>query len=289
MNKIRIIDNLSLDLDIMSAYIKYGNLKRLPYKKRNDGVVNILGTGPSLKNSLNTILKDDGIIPNVALNDFALSALFEQLRPRYYMFLDPAYFINSDSISDRDSGIRENVFNNIKEITNWEMTLIIPATVARSGWIEKNICNPLIDYLPVCFADLTLVDSNKFYKMLEKNRAAKFQNVLAAAIYVCINLGYDEIRLFGAEHSWTKDLRVNDQNQVCTVYKHFYEEEEILVPWMTSKNTPFTMDSIMNAFYKVFRAYSLLAKYAEMKSCKVINYTPDSFIDAFERKVLIKQ
>ena len=39
-------------------------------------------------------------------------------------------------------------------------------------------------------------------------------NVSIGAIYSAILNGYKEINLLGLEHSWMKDIRVNDKNEV---------------------------------------------------------------------------
>ena len=47
------------------------------------------------------------------------------------------------------------------------------------------------------------------------------QNVLVAAIYISLNLGYKNIYLLGADHSWAHDVSVNDDNQLCLNDRHF--------------------------------------------------------------------
>ena len=282
MNRARVIKRLSLALDYISASLKSYTKIRLPYKKRCDGVINVLATGPSLNEYLSRLKSGEASGAFFVMNDFALSDAYMQIKPRYYIMVDPAYFMSEDAITDRDRDIITKVFGSINDNTTWEMELIIPSSFYGNNF-KRHITNKMVRLTPVNFCQLTQVDDPWYYKMLSTNKAASFSNVLGAAIYVCVNLGYSEIRLYGADHSWTNDIRVNDQNQVCTVYRHFYEDEEELVPWRTADNKIFEMHQVLQALASHFLTYKLLNKYARMKSCKIINCTPGSYIDAFER------
>ncbi|MFM7105462.1 MAG: hypothetical protein ACKOW8_08055 [Flavobacteriales bacterium] len=113
------------------------------------------------------------------------------------------------------------------------------------------------------------------------------QNVLVAALCTAINMDYKSIRLYGADHDWHRTLHVNDTNVLCLKHVHFYEDEQEVkyVPFYKGmhNNETFRMDEIFAAWAKVFQGYHNIAAYARKRGVKILNATPNSFVDAFER------
>lgn len=285
MNRIELVENLSLLLDCILALPNFLSKYRLPISNSKRGEINILGTGPSLKESLKSINSQARKVDSFAMNDFAISELFLDAKPTYYILVDEAYWLSETYIQKKDHERRKMVFDNLLSKTDWKLELFIPSNVFKQKTLAFLEENHNIIIRPINLASLSLVDKGLYYKLLSLNIAASFNNVLAVAIYIAINLGYETINIYGAEHSWTKDIRVNDKNQVCTISRHFYEEEEKLVPWMTSDNKNMEMQTILLYLQRHFRAYKLLNKYALMHSVEIINRTPNSFIDAFKREL----
>ena len=254
---------------------------RLSYRGNQPGVINVLGTGPSLSQSIEKLLKEDDS-KAIAVNDFASSDLFFSIKPSYYILVDNAYWQPEEMCTPKDVELRNKTFNSFK-LVNWQMTLIIPSEVFSRGSVQLSLSNNNISYLPIVRTNIQYTGSNRFYEYLKKNYGGYFNNILACAIYSAINIGYKKIHIYGAEHSWTKDIRVDSNNRVCTIKRHFFEDDSELIPWLNSDGTPFTMDVILYSLASTFKAYGLLRKYADWMGVEVINYTPDSFIDAFKR------
>ncbi len=258
----------------------------LRYKGSRNEVINILGTGPSLQEILPrlTSLNKSGE-KFFAVNDFAKSDAFLSLRPCYYTFIDPAYW--ADKTNEEDANNREEVYKRINELTTWELTIFIPVVFFKTGYLQQKINNSYINI--VAFNNIGFYPSEtKFYEFILKRNwgIVSTGNVLGAALYLSLNLGYKEIHIFGAEHSWTKDLRVNDLNQVCTIKRHFYKSNNVeeLVPWRDYDTHIFKMYEILQDLSHPFLGYLFLNWYSTRLGSKVYNYTPESFIDAFERK-----
>lgn len=260
---------------------------KLQSRVDNKGTINILGTGPSLTDSLSVLLSSGVSDSFMVLNDFAVSPKFQAVKPEFYIFKDPAYFLPDNIISERDKENREKVFHVINEI-EWDMTVIIPSIYYNKDFLEYFSGNQQISILPINTLQIEYVNTAKYYKRLNKNLIAPIgNNILGLAIYAAIQLGFKEVNIFGAEHSWTKDIRVNNQNQVCTIYKHFFENDSELVPWRKAGvDEVFKMHEILKLLSNTFEGYYVIEKYAKLNHVNVYNYTPDSFVDAFERKVL---
>jgi hypothetical protein len=112
------------------------------------------------------------------------------------------------------------------------------------------------------------------------------QNVLVAAIYLGIEIGFKKIYLMGADHSWHEELIVSKDNIVCFKPKRFSDKEEAsLVPFlMHDKSTRAAkMHEIFDAFTKVFVGYHNLEEYSQYRDVKILNASKKTYIDAFER------
>ena len=111
------------------------------------------------------------------------------------------------------------------------------------------------------------------------------QNVLVAAIYLGIYLGYQTIELYGVEHSWTKNLYVNNENYVCINDNHFFDKDKIQDTYMLNVDGSHTkFHEVLREYADMFESYWELHKIAAEHQCRIVNMTPGSFIDAFERQ-----
>lgn len=259
---------------------------RFPYKKRMNGRIYVMGNGPSLNASIDFLLSKNNKSTFIAVNDFAVSDIYNMVKPRYYIMVDNAYWDDACNSNPRDIALRETVFSNLVKKTDWELSVFIPDYAYKSGCFKQLINNCKIDIIPFNRFEIKAEKTDFYFNNLLKNNTGYFNNVLANAIYCSINLGFDELCILGAEHSWTEDIRVNDKNQVCTIKKHFFENDSDLIPWQKSDGGIFSMAEILNALTHHFQAYELLAEYAERNHVKVYNMTRGSFIDAFERRNL---
>ena len=112
-----------------------------------------------------------------------------------------------------------------------------------------------------------------------------------------INLGFKKIFVAGADHSWLKELFVTELNEVLLSQKHFYDKETLNEETDKNKPTPKPMylggtgqtrklHEVLLKFYYSFRSYWDIKNYAEALSVSILNITPGSYIDAFERQKL---
>ena len=242
----------------------------------------ILGNGPSLKDSFE---KTDTAIfyntPLLCVNLFANSEYFFQYKPAYYVLLDPAFFLYKDR-EDINSAI-----NILKEKVDWNLNLFVPYIHRKDPNLQYIIKNNR--FVKVNFFNYTVLKGfNSFkFNFFKKNLAMpQFYNVLGAAVFLTINMGYKKIWLMGADHSWFKNVYVSNDNSLCMDDKHFYDKEKqelvhIKDP-VSGKKTK--AGEFFQALYKVFNSYYLLEEYAIYNNCKIYNASEYSYLDAFERK-----
>ena len=260
---------------------------RIRYKGSNGKSVIVLGNGPSAK-SLESA--HDNSVDIICVNDFASSPLFEVYKPNAYLIWDPAYWTPTEKTNAADYENRIKTLDSLVDKTTWDLDFYCPIEAVKSGTIQCLSNNPKIRIIPINRCELSLTDAPYYYKALEKNSGSPSVNVVAIGVWLSINLGYSTIYLLGAENSWSKDIVVNDNNEVCTIREHFYGEKVFEV-WRKSDTSLYHLHEILSDLSKLFLNYQLLSKYAKMKSVRVYNCTPGSFIDAFARRSIdeIKQ
>lgn len=245
----------------------------------------ILGNGPSLQNDLITFDKAayDSIF---VVNRFAISDRYQQLKPSYYIIIDPCFW-DPNLARDDLIKIRKEVFQMIREKTDWPMQLIMPTSALRSKVVSDEIKEH--EYVNLISFNNCPVSGPSWFKHFLYQYgfgSPKTQNVLVAAIFCGIRLGFDKVSIFGADHSWHEDVFLNDENQVCLVDKHFYDAESskpVGKPFMKPDKTVFTMSGLFAVLSSMFKGYEELASFAELSNTKIVNRSTSSYIDAFER------
>ena len=258
--------------------LKYSN-------KINSGTLNILATGPSLKkdlaDNLEFIKKSDLLV----VNDFAFDESFIQIKPSYYVFADPGYWLDKELTTKENISIREKIFNLIIKTTTWKLDIYVPKT-SGNFFIELFRVNSCISVQTYNSIDIGNLEDIWVQFCLKYNLAAPCYNVVGTSIYLGINMGFKIINIYGADHSWTQDLTVDNHNRVCTISRHFYDEvnQTNLKSWQKVNNQNYKMHEILTDLAKTFHYYFIINNYAKSKGAKVYNYTFNSFIDAFSRK-----
>lgn len=113
---------------------------------------------------------------------------------------------------------------------------------------------------------------------------ARPRNVLIVGIMLAIIEGFGKIYLAGADHSWSKTLWVDDENRVMSRQPHFYKDNDEEHRRVDTTYAHIRLHKIYESFAIAFKSYFVIKEYAEKRGVEVINITPGSFIDAFERR-----
>lgn len=252
--------------------------------KADNEVCYVLGNGPSLINQLT----ESDFLQNqenlFVVNNFVLTDHYQIIKPRYYVFADPCYW---DDRMDLEEYLKcQAVLQKVSNETKWKINIIAPK--AAEACFRKHFeSNKMINLFFLNTNVIKASYSNLTYFLYSKYYASPHcQNVLVLASYLALNIGYKEVNLLGAEHSWTQNIRVNNENQVCLMDKHFYDLDAKLVPWKKVDGGVYKMSEILVDLSKMFEDYQAIADYAKFKKAIVYNGTPNSFVDAFKRKII---
>jgi hypothetical protein len=261
--------------------VKYSNFGiKIPHKGRSCDTIHILANGPSLLSSITEYWDEISCSHVMAVNHFVQSEYYEKLKPEYYVFADPMFWL----LNEKDHRTKEVLLTlkQLKEKTKWTLSLFVP--YAGKKTIEKEFMYH--DNIRLYFYNTTefIGGFNWLRKFLYNHNLAAptMGNVLVAAIFLSLKTGFESIYLYGADHSWTKDLRINDQNEVCIAEKHFYRESK-LKPWQFGEKM--TMYSILRMLSLMFKGYEEINTYLLLNKSnqQIHNRTRESFIDVFKR------
>ena len=98
-------------------------------------------------------------------------------------------------------------------------------------------------------------------------------------------MGYTKIYLYGADHSWTKTLDVDNENFVISIQPHYYEDNEKELQRVREAYKNLRLHDVLGSMVVAFRSYWEIKDYAEAIGVEILNHTPGSMIDAFPKKI----
>jgi len=255
------------------------------YIASNEKPLLVMGNGPSLKelfldNHINLLNYEICVV-----NDFALSETYEFLKPKYYVISDDLYWMDYGA-SNCLMWDRNKLFDILINKTDWELLFFIPSEIFKKNFFQKIFLNNSnIKVIPFNKYPFRGFNRIKYFLYRRNLSMPQIQNVLVAALFIGLNLEYKKLFLLGAENDWTKFIRVNDHNEVCTVNNHFYKTESMqLTPWNKGTGENYKMMEILTDLSKMFAGYAEINKYAKIKRAKIVNSTKNSLIDSFARK-----
>ncbi len=231
-----------------------------------------MGNGPSLNYCIN---QDAGKFKNsdlIAINFFGNSEYFKTLKPIFYVLQDELFFIrfNDHQLSNQIADLR-NILNSI----DWKMVLFVPIKSKSSDFIQS-LKNPNIS---LCFINYTPVKGfNSLENFFYKNYLGMPipESVIISAIFLAININYKKIHLYGVEHSWLKNLSIDQNNNINVSLNHFYNS-------ISDTDEKRSLSEFLLSQSRLFESHMRLQYYAKSCGVKITNHTVDSYIDAYER------
>lgn len=254
---------------LFSSFKSARNIKKLNAKR--DRPVSILANGPSL----NRVIIDKRSIldgtDKVVVNFFANTFAFREIKPEYYLLIDPNLF--NDSFIESKPPCQQ-LIENLNKV-DWKLFLIVPHEALKK--VKSMINNENILVIDInCTRIVGLPFVNRlFYK--HGFGVPNSKNVIIPGIISMMLLGYESIYLYGVEFSWTKTMDVDPSNgKMFFNDGHFYEKSKIryfdkggYLRWLKSIVT-------------MIEGTNELAILAKRNNVRIVNRTTSSFVDAFE-------
>jgi len=271
---------------LMVAFLLPRNIFTKVVKKKDVGVIHVLGNGPSLKTDIDEVIarlkesKDDKVM---VVNSFASDPLFELLQPSYYVLVDPVYF--EDSQLERIILLKEKLLDSLLNKTKWPLNLFVPVTGKKSDFIKnlsenKNIKVFYFKNSPV------IGGSQRLNNFLFKNNLANplYQNVLMAGIFLSLKIGFSKILVRGADHSWHEGFDLRKDNNIYILDEHFYSgENNKAFLNCNAEGVPNKVHEEFLRLSRVFKIYHSLESFSKDINSEIINLSSKTWIDAFKR------
>lgn len=266
-------------------YHKFPFINKYKGKKAN-----VFVNGPSLKKALADY--DIGINKfnehSFFVNLAPLDPHFFQIKPKHFLLSDPIFYQDFEQKKDQ---IRK-MYDLLDSSVDWDMYLYM-------DFYKEWEYDKLISYSKIKNPHIHFVKLNRWHC---SNLAAPIRNrlykkgwfmpedgtIANVAIYVALIEGYSEIDLYGADHNMFLELAVNDNNELCSLDSHFYEEckpqMHPLKNCLTTEDKVFKVHEFLHIVSIMFKSHYLLRSFADYLGARVINCTPGSMIDVYERK-----
>lgn len=238
----------------------------------------VMGNGPSLRNVLDGDRKVLEGKELMSVNFAPNAPEFFELKPQYHILADPHFF----RLPSKDANV-ERLWENLAR-ADWPLTLLVPTGNRKfPEKIEKRINEG-----GITVKRFNMTPGEGYGKLVRPLFRAGLamprpRNVMIPAIMCGLREGYRRIELVGADHTWTQSLWVDDRNRVVSVQPHFYKDNEKELDRVAKEYEGYHLHDILNSLTIAFRSYFAVREYAETLGARIINRTPGSFIDAFER------
>lgn len=233
----------------------------------------VLGTGPSLNDDFENERVRTEEVDIMCVNMFCTSPLFKTLKPRFYFIIDGAYFAPKTERHKQMVKTIIDVFNDV----DWDMYLFVSNSTVSGGNLLKSINNPNIMIKRLNSAEFGGFVGMQRWVYCHRLGMPRCQTVINFALCAAINMGYDNIYLYGADHTWTRDLFVDEDNVVCYGDRHVYNKD------LTVVKKEGTFARLLDAFSNMFKSHYMIEEYAKSVGIKIWNCSSDSFLDAYER------
>lgn len=254
---------------------------RFPARKGFGGTLTMLANAPSLKQSLPVIManREKSDSDFVVMNYFADCKEFTELRPKYYCFADPMFYRPTHRLEDV-----KRIFDILQNNVDWDMTIFVLSFRLKQFLRFSNISNEHIRIVPVFSDEYNGLERFRNWAYRHNLAAPSFSTVAILAIYSGINMGYGKINLYGADMTFFDNLCVNEQNELCSIYRHFNEDKAELKPIVRNDNdTVFKISDYVLSIGKMFKSHDLVSEYAKYADVEIINCTDCSLIDCYKR------
>jgi len=251
----------------------------------------ILGTGPSLRETFRDIDPADlGEVAMMSVNEGYRAEDFSILKPSYHLIADPVYW-DDGSYDEHGRPLVAAL-----AAAQWEITLFMPSR-SRGSRFHAALTEAKANVLFFRSTAIKGLPLFEYFAFIAKLGMPRPQNVLVAAISVALWMGYGEVAIVGADHTWHREIELSDANVLMVRQVHSYDSAVEWKPFLKpsgisntilrkplSASDTFSVREIFLAWAVVHESYEKLHAIARRSGAQVWNCSSTTFIDAFKRK-----
>lgn len=280
----QVVENLvKVGLSLLRMIVFSRPLFRHIYPPRNHDRCVILGNGPSLTGMIEryeALLRGCDLF---CVNHFPTTPLFERLKPAFFIASAPDLFY--DNIEEHFIIQSNRLFESLAAKTTWPLAVFMPAEARKYERWQRHLKQHA--YISIYYYNTTPIEGFRgFRHFLFKAGTGmpRPHNIMIPAIWTAINMKYQTVSLWGADHSWLREISVDEQNNALINQKHFYDADTARPAPLDKKGKGRRrLHEILYKFMTAFASYFVLREYADSCGVAILNATNGSFIDAFER------
>jgi len=276
-----LIDTL---VSIIKLFILTRKKSKLPKDLGSNSII-ILGNGPSLSKTIEQHLDILKSATTMGVNHFAKSAVYTIIKPKYYVLTAPDFWM-SPPPNELHEQARQELFEVIKRDTTWPMTIFTSVYARKSIMIDAL---SEISHVNFCFINDNAFEGlpNITHWIWTKGWGCpRLHNVLVPSIYLSINMGFKNIYITGADHSWHEEMKVDENNRFTVNHQHFYDKGTYRLAQFKGDGSEYFIHDSFRKLYLAFKGHHLLMEYADKHNCIIYNASEKSYIDAYPRKLL---
>ncbi len=263
------------------VFLSKSGLKIKQTQHCNNNLI-LLGNGPSLTDYITNNRDKIAESHNLALNHFATTNYFEEIKPEYYVAIAHDLFL--DDVMPEHIQASNKLFETMASKTTWKMIFFVPYFAKKQSRWQKILQSNT--NITVRYFNETPVEGFEGFCNLAYSKnwgMPRPHNVMIPSISISILLNYRNIIITGADHSWLKDIFVNENNETMFVNKHFYDKKVDAQRFYQLGKRPMKLHEFLESLASAFASYHSLKRWADTKQIKILNTTQGSYIDAFDR------
>ena len=291
-NILEVVKNTSSieKLIIASTQFVYKSENEYDYPKNSDSTnCIILANGPSLNSDIEKFSHILDCSDILCVNNFPTTDLFEKIKPKFYMFTDPAYW--GENPGEFLLNYRKLIFESIRDKTNWNMKIFHPVgsdSIIEYYELTKN------KYISTYKFNYTPISGFKIFREFcyKHNIGTPMPgNILIPALINMLNKGYKYIYIAGSDHSMFKNIYIDKDNSLYKESRHFYGKGKkrklysyTYLNGMVNDKVGLRMSEYLFNFASVFQCHEIIEEYSKSLNTKIINLTEKSYIDSYSKK-----
>ncbi|MBR4651579.1 MAG: hypothetical protein IKO82_07520 [Prevotella sp.] len=251
---------------------------------RSDNLL-VLANGPSLRNTLDDIYSGKIKRENCCMVNYTVNTDdFYKIKPEYYIISDPKFYVRGKYHREAV----DKVYENLNAIT-WKMNVYIQYTWYKDKEYMRLFKNENLNVVPMHTREYNGFECLRNWLMKHDIGGANFGTVIHHAIHVGVLLGYKEVHLYGADHTFFTGICVTDDNILCRETNHVYGTDTAPKPiyWfdpITGERHSHNMASFLHEYANLFDGHIKMKKFSDYMGVRVINKTEVSLLDVFPRK-----
>lgn len=230
----------------------------------------ILGNGPSLK--LENRLSELSDKFTITVNQMYRSEIFKIVNPNMHFIMDPLFFsLKADEDSEKET---LSLIKDMRRTTNIPMVLpYIYLKKAGELGIAKN--NDFYIYpRESCYGTARDINITRY--------TPRIQNVVQAAIYVALYMGFSKIVLLGVDMTGLLDVYVKRIPDKVEQYSHVYDYSENEKIRMKTIHDMQNNTTTLEQFANTFKIFQWLNEYAKKHHVKIVNASRTTALDVYD-------